>query len=64
VGQVVRASQATFTPLLVFALKQYSIIKLYTNNRSEENNHVFSMLACASLQKSLNIRLLYFIRQD
>jgi hypothetical protein len=27
----------TFTPLLMFALKQYSIIKLYTNNRSEEN---------------------------
>jgi hypothetical protein len=27
----------TFTPLLMFALKQYSIIKLYTNNRSEKN---------------------------
>jgi len=37
-----------FTPLLVFALKQISIIKLYTNNRSEKNNHIFSVLACVS----------------
>jgi hypothetical protein len=33
----------TITPLLVFGLKQYPIIKLYTNNRSEENNHITSV---------------------
>jgi hypothetical protein len=38
-----------FTPLLVSELKQYSVIKLYTNNRSEEN------------KTCINIRLLCFM---